>query len=375
MVIMALDHVRDFFHQDAMLHDPLDLATTTPWLFFTRWITHFCAPVFVFLAGISAYLSGLRKSRGAFSAFLVTRGLWLVLIEFAVIGLGWTFDIFYHVLVFQVIWAIGISMILLGLLAWLPYRLLLALGLIILCGHNLLDPLEAARNGQVGFWWDLLHHGGFATYPYAEGHAVLIIYPFLPWTGLMLTGYCAGRLFEPRVSAASRKKTLLMAGSGLLVLFMLLRSTGLYGDPSPWIPQQDFIRSLLSFVNVSKYPPSLQYVCLTIGPGLILLAFTEQVKNGFTKAVSVFGRVPFFYYILHVYLIHVLVVITFFLSGFSTADIVSGQSPFLFRPPQMGFSLGIVYLLWLFVLLLLYPLCRWYDRYKQKHRSWWTSYV
>lgn len=375
MMVMALDHVRDFFHNDAMQHDPLDLATTTPLLFFTRWITHFCAPVFVFLAGSSAYLSGLKKTKKELSKFLITRGLWLVFAEFVIIGFGWTFDLFYHAIVFQVIWAIGISMVILGLMVHLPYTVLLCTGLFIVLGHNLLDPLEAAHSQPFGFWWDLLHHGSFAQYPFMPGHAALIIYPFVPWTGLMLLGYCMGKVFSPAVSIGQRRKILIAAGAGLLLLFVLLRWSNLYGDPFPWQPQQRFTYTLLSFIRVHKYPPSLLYTCITIGPALLLLAFTEGVKNRFTNMASVFGRVPFFYYIMHVYLIHLLVMIVFFASGFGSADIVTDGSPFLFRPPQLGFGIAGVYLMWLLVLVLLYPLCKWYDTYKQTHRKWWLSYV
>ena len=197
MIIMALDHVRDFFHNDAFLHDPLNATTTTPMLYFTRWVTHFCAPVFVFLAGTSAYLSGKRKTKAELSGFLIKRGFWLILIEVVVITFALTFNPFYNNIILQVIWAIGSSMVLLGLAVRLPYKVIFAIGLLIVLGHNLLDYPENARNQQVSFIWDLLHNGRFDAYSVGANRTLLIIYAFIPWTGIMLMGYCAGRLFEP----------------------------------------------------------------------------------------------------------------------------------------------------------------------------------
>jgi uncharacterized membrane protein len=374
MMLMALDHVRDYFHNDAMMHDPLDLQTTTPILFFTRWITHYCAPIFVFLAGTSAYLSGLKKSKKELSRFLITRGLWLIFIEFAVVTFGWTFNPFYNMLAVQVIWAIGMSMLILGLLVWLPFPVILGVGLFIVFGHNMLDGPEAVRNGDVGFWWDLLHHGGFKQYEYTSGHAVLVIYPFVPWAGVMAAGYCFGKLFEPSVDAAWRKKVLLYGGLGLIAFFVLLRFSNAYGDPNTWSSQRSLGYTVLSFINTCKYPPSLLYLSMTIGPALIFLALTESTQNRSASVATVFGRVPFFYYILHLYVIHLLVVVAFYLSGYTSADIVS-DAPFLFRPPQFGFSLWAVYAIWILVLIILYPICSRYNTYKSTHKSWWLSYL
>jgi uncharacterized membrane protein len=368
MTLMALDHVRDFFHDDAFLHEPLDLQTTTPFLFFTRFITHYCAPIFIFLAGVSAYLIGLKKSKAELSSFLIKRGFWLIIIEFAIVTFGWTFNPFYNVFVFQVIWAIGISMALMGLLVRLPYKVIFGTGLLIVLGHGLLTGITS------GFWYDLTL-GHFASYPISETRTILIIYSFVPWLGIMLCGYGMGIIFTPTFDPIQRKKILLSTGTAMLVLFILLRFSNLYGDPSPWIPQRNALYTFLSFINVSKYPASLLYTCITIGPALLLLVALEKARGPFVHIIAVFGRVPFFYYILHIYLIHILTIIAFYATGHTSADIVNPSTPFLFRPQIFGFSLPIVYLIWLGVLVILYPICKWYNHYKSKHKHWWLSYL
>ncbi len=384
MVIMALDHVRDYFHKvvveggDDLATGPTDLATTTPLLFFTRWITHFCAPIFVFLAGTSAFLLSAKKSKKDLSGFLVKRGIWLLIVEVVIITLGWTFNPLYNVFILQVIWAIGISMIILGLLVQLPFNVIFIIGLIIVFGHNLLD--YPSINGQLkgGFFPDLLYFSNFSIYNIDGSHLILIVYAFLPWTGVMLLGYCFGKLFRPEVNPSWRKKVLLQLGAGLLGLFILLRFINNYGDPVPWgqHPRGD-VFTFLSFMNINKYPPSLDFLCVTIGGGIVMLAFLEGVRNKVADIFRVYGRVPMFYYIVHIYLIHLLVVIGFFAHGFATSKIVTPNSPFLFRPSEFGYDLGMVYLIWLFVVIVLYPLCKNYDRYKTANakRKWWLSYL
>ncbi|MBC7828620.1 MAG: DUF1624 domain-containing protein [Chitinophagaceae bacterium] len=375
MVIMALDHVRDYFHETAMVDDPLNLETTTPALYFTRWITHFCAPVFVFLAGTSAYLVSQKRSKAELSLFLIKRGFWLVLIEVTVVTLGWTYNPFFNLFILQVIWAIGISMVLLGLLIHLPYRILLLVGLIIVFGHNLIDYAEADRDGNIGLLWDLVHRGNFSLYNLDANHVVIVVYAFLPWLGVMILGYCLGKLYEPAFDTAKRKKILLYLGAAMLLLFVIVRALNGYGDSAHWSYQRNPFYTFLSFIKVTKYPPSMLFVCLTIGIALIALSFLENIRNRFTKWMTVYGRVPFFYYVLHLYLIHALCVIAFFLSGYGADDIVSRQTPFLFRPPQFGYQLPIVYGIWLIVVLLLYPVCRWYNKYKSNHHQWWLNYL
>lgn len=378
MIVMALDHVRDFFHIGAFQADPLDPATTTPALYFTRWITHLCAPTFVFLAGTSSYLVGGRKTKAQLSGFLIRRGLWLILAEVLVVTLALTFNPLYNLLILQVIWAIGISMVLLGVAVRLPYAVIFTIGLAIVLGHNLLDQPEAVRRAAeqpLGFWWDLLHAGRFSLYTWMPDHFVVIIYPFLPWTGLMLMGYCAGKWFTAGYPSVQRKKELLLTGLGLIVLFVVLRFVNGYGDPVPWVKQDSWGRNVYAFFNVNKYPPSLMYMSITIGISLIALRLLEDVRTPVTEFTRVFGRVPFFYYVLHFFLIHTLTVIVFFLSGYGAGDIVSNQVPFLFRPVSFGFPLWAVYIIWIGVILVLYPLCRRYNAYKSKHQRWWLSYL
>ncbi|MBC8034583.1 MAG: DUF1624 domain-containing protein [Chitinophagaceae bacterium] len=373
MVLMALDHVRDYFHVDAFRFEPTDLSQTNPALFFTRWITHYCAPVFVLLAGTSAYLVGLKRGRKALSSFLLTRGLWLIVVEVVIVSFGWTFDPFFDAVVLQVIWAIGISMVVLSLLVHLPFTLILTLGCVIVLGHNLLDYPEAELKGNAGLWWDLLHHGQFTPYLIIPGHVLLVAYAFLPWTGIIILGYCMGKWFAPNTNAALRKKRLVTTGLLLIGLFILLRVINQYGDPLPWKPQGSAMFTLMSFLNISKYPPSLMYTCVTIGPALLVLAALQNTTSRVTSVLNIYGRVPFFYYLLHLYLIHVLCMIAFFVAGYTAADIPS--RPFFFRPNSFGYPLWAVYIVWLLAIALLYPVCRWYDRYKSSHRKWWLSYV
>ncbi|HRH38218.1 MAG TPA: heparan-alpha-glucosaminide N-acetyltransferase domain-containing protein [Flavobacteriales bacterium] len=374
MVLMALDHTRDFFHFDSFLHNPLDIATTTPWLYFTRWITHYCAPTFVFLSGVSIFLQALRKSGNELSVFLLKRGSWLLAVELIVVTFGWSFDAHFPVLVLGVIGAIGISMMFMAIIVRLPYAAALAIGLIITFGHNALDFLPSTHSG---FFWDLARNGDFSFHQLTPHLAIAIVYPIIPWLGLMVLGYCAGKLFAPSFDPHLRKLRLLQLGTGLLVLFAIVRSVNIYGDPQPWTQQHDLTGSVLSFLDVDKYPPSLLYVCITIGPGLLFLAFAERTNNKLSRTVSVFGRVPFFYYMLHLYLIHLLCMISFLAHGHSFAEgarPVDGI-PFNFLVPGEGYRLREVYMIWIAIVLSLYPLCAWFSKLKQRSDAWWLSYL
>jgi uncharacterized membrane protein len=374
MIIMALDHTRDLVHEGALVADPLDLATTNPALFFTRWITHFCAPVFVFLAGTSAFLQGLRKTKKELSSFLIKRGFWLILVEVTLVTFGISFDVSFSAFFLQVIWAIGISMVLLGLAIWLPFKAVLGLGLLIVLGHNSLDFYEAKSGGNFGLFYSLLHRPNFI--PLADGRLLGILYPFLPWTGLMLLGYCFGQLFT-MYEGVARRNVFIKLGAGLILLFIALRSLNVYGDPSPWATQKSFFLTTLSFINTTKYPPSLLYMCMTIGPAMLFLALADKTTSAFARLVTVYGKVPFFYYILHFYLIHLVAVAFSLFRGHSFAEGAAGAqgSPFKFVFPAEGLSLGMTYVVWTGVVALLYPACRWYSRYKQTHKHWWLSYL
>lgn len=378
MVIMALDHVRDGIHNAAFTDNPLNLATTTPALYFTRWITHFCAPVFIFLSGTSIYLQSLRKTKKELSLFILKRGLWLIFAEWIIISFAWTFNPFFNFVPFQVIWTIGISMVILSGIIWLPFKAILAIGLVIVVGHNLLDIPEAAEGFKAGFWWDLLHHGHFTMYSYAPNHFAVIVYPFLPWTGLMMVGYCFGKFFVPQFSAEKRRKIFIALGAALVIFFAILRYSNLYGDPHPWTEQKNQLYTFLSFLNVHKYPGSLLYMSVTVGIAILFLGLIDRIRNGFTNVMVVFGRTAFFYYIAHLYLIHIIYMILFFIRGHSMQDAIASMQnlPFLFAIPGEGYGLGIVYLVWIVVVILLYPLCKWYDNYKRNHKEkWWLSYL
>ena len=372
MIIMALDHTRDYFHAQAFLDDPLNLQTTTPALFATRWITHLCAPAFVFLSGTSAYLQSLRKTKKQLSLFLFTRGLWLILVEVVIMTLGITFDVHYHLIILQTIWSIGISMVVLSIVIWLPFPVIFALGLIIVTGHNSLDFYEAATDKNYSILYSLLHFQG--GHPIGD-RMLLVFYPFLPWAGTMILGYCFGKYYLSDIM--NRNKRSILLGTGLIIFFVVVRLTNLYGDPLEWKEQQSLLYTFFSFINTQKYPPSLLYLCITIGLCLIILGLVGNVKNKFADAITVFGRVPLFYYIIHFYLLHLLSSILFFMNGHSFEEGAKGAKgvPLKFLIPGEGFGLPGVYLVWLAVVLALYPLCKWFADYKRAHTSWWLSYL
>jgi uncharacterized membrane protein len=378
MLIMAIDHCRD--HLLRGHPEPTDLATTTPLLFFTRWITHFCAPVFVFLSGISAWLAGTRRTEGQLSALLMKRGLWLIAVEILLISPGLSLDPLYHTVVLQVIWAIGGSMFLLGLLIRLRVsRVAIGVfGAVIFLGHNILDYMGAGAVGRTFVWQLLVSAGGFvgsSIVPLGHDHIVIVAYALLPWTGVMLLGYAVGPIYGSGFDAVRRRRLLLRVGLGLLAAFLVLRAFNWYGDPAPWSVQKTSMLTVLSFLNVTKYPCSLMYLCMTLGPALIMLSLTEGVKNRFTSVIVVYGNVPFFYYVIHWYLLGLSTIIIFFLQGYGTGQIVTPGDPFRFDPPGFGLTLAGVYGVWLVVVVLLYWPCKWFSEYKRVNKKWWLSYV
>jgi uncharacterized membrane protein len=375
MIIMTLDHVRDYFHADAFYYSPTDLTQTTPELFFTRWITHFCAPVFMFLAGTSAFLVGQKKTKPELSAFLLKRGIWLIIVDMVIMSLGWSFDIGYHVFIFNVIWVFGVSMMILALLIYLPLNIILVSSLLVVVMHNLLDSIAIPGNTLPGFLWALVHSQAFFS---IGSKTILVAYAIIPWAAVMALGYCLGNLYTSRFTAESRKKILLATGAVCILLFLVLRMGNLYGEPSHWTRQPSGIFTFLSFLNLSKYPPSLQYLLMTLGPAFLFLAFSERVRGKVHSAVSVYGRVPLFFYIVHVYVIHVLAMVAAgFLPGYSWSDLVVEQPVWFTEELKgFGFSLGIVYLVWVGVVIGLYPLCKWYNDYKLRHKQKvWLSYL
>jgi uncharacterized membrane protein len=375
MVIMALDHTRDFYHADVAAFDPTDLTRTNPILFFTRWITHFCAPTFVFLSGMSAFLSRQRKSTKQLSLFLLTRGLWLIVIEFTVVRLGITFNLYYDFVIFQVIWVIGASMVVLAALVGLPQRIILTIGLVLVFGHNLFDltQLQPTDKGYVA--WAILRQSGTASF--GPGNVTLIVYPLIPWLGIMLTGYGLGFLYSKNYDHIRRQKILLNTGVTAFLLFLIIRFTNLYGDPRPWAVQKDAIFTVMSFLNVTKYPVSLLYTLMTLGPVLVVMAWMENWKTTLFEPARIVGRVPLFYYILHFFLIHFTALCVFMISTGTPWSETNFHFPTTFGgiPPGVGYSLAWVYVAWICIVIALYPLCKWYHHYKSTHHQWWLGYL
>jgi len=371
MIIMALDHARDLLHTDAITQSPTDLKTTTPILFFTRWITHLCAPSFVFLSGTSAWLSiqqraDLQDSR----RFLFTRGIFLVLLELTVVNFCVWYDIHLRTVLFQVIAAIGFGFIGLGLLYRLSSRTLGIIGLVIIFLHDLLILLPMPSSPVLQFMGALLLGGGLIK---IGGTTLVFSYPALPWLGIMLAGFALGPQFIQPYEA--RKKHLRRLGLIALGLFVLLRAANVYGDRAPWSVQKTPVYTFLSFMNVSKYPPSLLYTLVMLGLLLLFLSFIERKENAVTRVVSVYGKVPMFYYLIHWNVIHLLMLGMVFLQGFRADQLVFGTFQFG-RPPGSGISLPWVYLVWICVVASLYPLCRWYGRYKTLHPGQrWLRYL
>ena len=361
MLLMALDHTRFFFSD--FKYDPTDLRYAGAAIFLTRWMTNFCAPVFVLLSGTSAFLSLVKTGSKKEAAFkLFTRGLWLIILEITFVRFGWTFDPGFSHIYLQVIWAIGVSMVALSALIFLPLPAILAVGLLMIFGHNAFDNYQPAVNSSFSILWQFLHISGPVTF--GNGYTVVILYPVIPWIGVMATGYCMGPLFLR--DEKQRRKTFMRLGVAAVVFFILLRASNVYGDPAAWQAQTVWWRTILSFINCAKYPPSLLFLLMTLGPAFIALALLENVQNWATNILLVYGRVPLFFYLLHIYLIHGLAK----LSGeFIHNSVTAG----LF--PHPGYSIIFVYLFWDIVIAALYLPCRWFMRIKMKHKHWWLSYL
>ena len=371
MVLMALDHTRDYF-SNAMF-DPTDLTKTNPALFLTRWATHFCAPVFIFLAGTAAFLSTLRgKTHRDLARFLLTRGLWLVLLELTVIRcLGWDFNFDYHNWGGLVIWAIGWSMVALAGLIFLPQRFLIGFGLVMILGHNALDKIQPGRFGALRWLWNILHVPG--EFEPIAGIHVYVMYPLIPWIGVMAVGYGFGTLLlhEPR----QRQRLLLRLGAALTLSFVLLRAANVYGDPSRWTAQPNRWYTVLSFLNCTKYPPSLLYLLMTLGPALMALAWLDRSSGRWRRPFLVIGRVPMFYYLLHLPLIHLTAVIFSWIRYGHPDPALYGTPPDPPVPGYSGYGLPVVYLVWIGIVALLYPACRWFADLKRRRKEVWLSYL
>ena len=386
MMIMLLDHVREFVHAGALQSDPTDPATTTTAVFFTRWITHFCAPAFVFLSGVSIYLQKRNgKETGELSRFLWTRGLWLVFLEFTVIRFLIVFNLDYSFAgMAQVIWVIGVSMIVMAALIYLPAKAVGLAGLLMIALHNLFDSIQVPP--QIAFagtpppdLWQtvgiLLHQPG--VIPLFGGSAqIFSAYPLIPWVGVMMAGYALGTVYD--LESARRRKLLLYAGAAATAIFVALRLLNVYGDPSPWSAQSTPAATFLSFLNTTKYPPSLLFLLMTLGPSLIVLALTDGIdgKAAWQRICITFGRVPMFFYILQWAVAHGAGVILGYFAGVDVSYLFLGITQMgQAAPPGHGFSLLTVYVVWIIGLVALYPLCSWYAGIKMKNKHWLLSYL
>jgi uncharacterized membrane protein len=365
MIIMALDHVRDFFGYPGV--SPTDPAATTVPLFFTRWVTHFCAPVFFLLTGTGAYLSLRKKSKSELSRFLFTRGLWLIFLEVVVTRcLGWQFNFDYHFTMLQVLWALGWAMIALSGMVYLPAWIVAGFGVALIATHNLLDSV---RSGNP--LWSILHSPNLLLAN--TRHSFFVAYPLIPWIGVTAAGYGLGRIYS--WPSERRRRFLLPLGMGLTVAFAVLRAINIYGDPRPWSPQRSAAFTVLSFLNTTKYPPSLLYLLMTVGPALFFLWAVDAGTPRWLRPALIIGKVPMFYYLLHIPLIHLLAAAVCYARY--------GQAHWMFDsadgwpvspPPGWGYSLPVIYLVWACVVLALFPLCRWFAGVKQRRRDPWLSY-
>jgi uncharacterized membrane protein len=400
MVVMMLDHTRDFVHRYVFQgFEPTDLAHTSVKLFFTRWITHFCAPVFVFLAGTGTYLQLARgKSKRELSRFLVTRGLWLIILEFTWVRISFQFNVDYRFLgVMQVIWVIGLSMILMAALIHLPLRVVASFGIAMIALHNLLDRFQvqgwrgptSAVPGYGAKLFMILHQA-FEAFPVVgfPSPVVVVIYPLIPWIGVMAAGYGFGTFYQ--LDPLGRRRLLLRLGSAVTVLFIILRAINLYGDPSPWSHQSTVAFTVLSFLNVTKYPPSLDFLLMTLGPAMLALALFEPrdassgglvrssppLHERLRKAFITFGRVPLFFYLLQWPTAHFISVLVHLVAGKPVGWMFgSNFGPNFVAPANAGFNLAVVYACWIAGVLLLYPLCKWFAGVKARRRDWWLSYL
>lgn len=374
MIIMALDHVRDFFHSAAMSFQPDDLSRTTWAIFFTRWVTHFCAPVFMFTAGLGAFFwLGRGRTKAGLAAFLVKRGLWLVLLDLTVIRFAMTFSLASGIVLVSVLWALGWSMVLLAVLVRLPPRILAIISIAVIALHNLLDPIQAARFGPFAWLWNVFHQLGVFQ---AAGAPVLVSYPLIPWFAVMSAGFCFGRVFN--LSPPERRRIMVRFGLALTAAFVVIRAINVYGDPQPWTGGLAGM-TLLSFLRVTKYPPSLDFLLMTLGPALLILSWFDRLAFKASNPLIVFGRTPLFYFVGHLLLTHLL--------AFPLAWLRYGHAGFVLNllpsmggtaesyPAGYGYSLAGVYALWIAVVILMYPLCRWFGGVKARGGGWWLSYL
>jgi len=367
MILMALDHTRDFFGTFGI--NPTDPGTTTIPLFFTRWITHFCAPTFFLLTGTGAFLAKRRRSTSELSRFLFTRGLWLIFLELTVTRcLGWQFNFDYHVLILVVLWALGWAMIVLSALVYLPPWVVTAFGVVMIATHNLFDSVQS--NNPL---WTILHSLNFLVN--TPQHVIFVSYVLIPWVGVTAVGYGLGQIYN--WPSERRRPFLLRLGLAMTAAFVALRAINAYGDPLRWSTQKSAVSTVLSFLNTNKYPPSLLYLLMTLGPVMIFLCAVDAHTPRWLRPALIFGKVPMFYYLLHIPLIHLIAIAVCYARYghiywmFESPDL--GNFP-ITPPPGWGYSLPVVYLVWAVVVVTLYPVCRWYSGVRQRRTDAWLSY-
>lgn len=371
LVLMALDHTRDYFHAEAFNFDPLDPQLTNWALYSTRWITNFCAPAFSFLAGVSVFFVSRRRSPFELSKFLFKRGLWLVIIQITIINFAWYFDPILRNIELDVIASLGISMIVLSLLIHTPNSFILIFSCLVIFGHNLFDNVHFDSN----ILWSLLHEMG--SFPINNTYTFNVWYPIIPWVGVMSLGFWMGKFYDKNYDTIKRKKWFTQVGLSTIALFIILRGFNIYGNPSAWVDLNSISKNLMSILNVHKYPPSLSFLLITLGGTFLFLAYSENLKGKLARLFMTFGRVPFFFYIIHLYLIHVLAMLASELtwSGWE-AMLLEEWVTDVTTLKGYGFSLGVVYLIWVLIIIILYPICKKFDRYKMNHKEKeWLSYL
>ena len=376
MLLMCLDHTRDYYHDLEAAGLPMDLKTTTPALFFTRYITHFCAPIFVLLSGISIYLQSLRKSKKELSKFLLKRGLWLIFLELVLNNFLWKFDIYYDFIVFQVIWVIGASMIVMSAIIHLKKYVVFSIGLIIVFCHNLLDSITTEGASISSFLWMFFHQSG--GFEFGSQNYIAVSYPMLPWLGIMIIGFVLGRLYNNNIEQKRRFKILIGIGFSSLIIFCFLRSFNLYGDPN-WAfkIQNGFFNNIVSFIRITKYPPSLHYTLITIGVALISLGILEKMRGKIANFFLVFGKVPLFFYFIHIAVIHLSsMLLKPFWNDVMYSSVGNNENYFNAKHMYLGVELIYVYLAWIIIVVILYFPSNNYMKYKDNNREKrWLSYL
>jgi uncharacterized membrane protein len=375
MVVMALDHTRDYFHVGALTYDPTDLTVSPPSVFLTRWITHFCAPAFLFLSGLSASLKRSRTAKRELSQYLFTRGLWLMLLDITLHRFSLLFNFYYlEYNMLSILWLIGGCMVIMSAVIYFRHWAILAVAMLIIFGHNLTDGLAVPTEHPLYIPWILLWTGGL--FQLGPGILVYSIYAIIPWLGIMMLGYFVGRWYGSPYTDKMRRRLLVYTGILSIILFLFFRYTGFYGDPRPALDFPDALTTFLSFLNVSKYPVSLQFTLMTLGPIMILLAYTEKLNAGRLTSLIVFGRVPLFYFLVHFYVIHIAALVFYMIRTGKTFSSIDFHFPASFGgiTAEGGVSLLWTYVAWVLIIVLMYPMCLWFERYKREAAMKWVQW-